>query len=617
MPPIESSVVEPDREAVSGSDPKVYRAAYRAAAKAVKGLATRHHGYTSNGPGGRSIWPALAKHVTPRSGAIWIPMAIALGVFAAIGVGWSNHVASASEVVADNVAFAGIPMEGLTPDAVRTTVAERAIKALNREVTLELGDHEVKLPLGRLGFSYDADSTRDNVLTARHRGQPWDQFALWVVGPLVTEDVAENWTFDPDTARAALAALDEMQAQPALEPYLVSDEEEMTVVPGEDGVVVDPESIVSALARIDMLAPPVRIEGTLTTEPPAVDDARAQALADHINAITQGGVVVTMNDHARLLSAKNLRDLVRVSETDGDVKAAIDVGGMRQLLAEKFPEPVSEMVKPTFDIVDDKPQVVTPGRPFEECCSPESAVTLASAILDGEEGPFELTPVVSNDPEVEAWADGSLIVEKVSEFTTHHPCCEARVTNIHQIADLVRGVYVLPGEKFSINEFVGPRTSAKGFVRAGAIRQGHMVLEVGGGVSQFITTTFNAAYFAGLDFDEYRSHTIYFSRYPYGREATIGIPHPDLILNNTTGYPILIWTAYDGTSITVSIYSTKGIEVEELGQRRSKAGACTHVETDRQRTYSDGRVVVDTIVADYRPAEGLDCAGREIPAPVT
>jgi vancomycin resistance protein YoaR len=210
-----------------------------------------------------------------------------------------------------------------------------------------------------------------------------------------------------------------------------------------------------------------------------------------------------------------------------------------------------------------------------------------------------------------------MIVEPVGEFTTQHPCCEPRVSNIHRMADLLRGAYVLPGESFSMNEFIGPRTRAKGFVSAGAIRQGHMVQEVGGGVSQLVTTTFNAAYFAGLDFDEYRSHTIYFSRYPYGREATIGIPYPDLILNNTSEYPILIWTSYTDTSITVSIYSTRHIEVEELGQRKSSAGACTHVETDRQRTYPDGQVVVDTVVADYRPGEGLDCGGRPIPAPNT
>jgi vancomycin resistance protein YoaR len=119
-----------------------------------------------------------------------------------------------------------------------------------------------------------------------------------------------------------------------------------------------------------------------------------------------------------------------------------------------------------------------------------------------------------------------------------------------------------------------------------------------------------------MDFDEYRSHTLYFSRYPYGREATISSPAPDLVMTNTTDHPILIWTSYTDQSITVSMYSTKHVKIAELDQRTSRRGACTHVETDRQRTYPDGRAVVDTFIADYRPAEGIDCNGNQIPPPV-
>jgi vancomycin resistance protein YoaR len=235
--------------------------------------------------------------------------------------------------------------------------------------------------------------------------------------------------------------------------------------------------------------------------------------------------------------------------------------------------------------------------------------------MAGATGPFGLLSRPTDDPELIAWADGSAIAEKVSEFTTPHACCEARVSNIQRMADIVRGAYLVPGETLSLNEFVGPRTVENGFVSAGAIRQGHLISEIGGGVSQFATTIFNAAYFAGLDFVEYRSHTIYFSRYPYGREATISSPAPDLVMTNTTSYPLLIWTSYTGQSITVSMYSTKHIEVAELDQRTSRRGACTHVETDRERTYPDGRVVVDTFIADYRPSEGIDCNGNPIPPP--
>jgi hypothetical protein len=88
-------------------------------------------------------------------------------------------------------------------------------------------------------------------------------------------------------------------------------------------------------------------------------------------------------------------------------------------------------------------------------------------------------------------------------------------------------------------------------------------------------------------------------------------------MTNATDHPVLIWTSYTPNSITVTMYSTRNVEVVELGQRTTRRGLCRHVETDRQRTFSSGRVVIDTFVADYRPGEGLDCSGNPLPRPIS
>ena len=162
---------------------------------------------------------------------------------------------------------------------------------------------------------------------------------------------------------------------------------------------------------------------------------------------------------------------------------------------------------------------------------------------------------------------------------------------------------------------MGERTVEKGFVGAGVIEQGRFTEDVGGGISQFATTFFNAAFFGGLDIDEYQSHSIYISRYPYGREATLSYPKPDLVVTNTTDFPILIWPTYTDTSITVTLYSTKHIAVVETGQESGPARSCTQVETFRERTYPDGSVIEDSFLALYRPAEVLDCDGNPTPQP--
>jgi vancomycin resistance protein YoaR len=240
---------------------------------------------------------------------------------------------------------------------------------------------------------------------------------------------------------------------------------------------------------------------------------------------------------------------------------------------------------------------------------------VANAVLAELTDPVVLPERPSADPRHREWAEGVGVVEKVASFTTNHNCCEARVQNIQRFADLVRGVYLVPGETLSLNEHVGERTRQGGFVPAGTILRGHLVPTVGGGVSQFATTMFNAAFFAGFDFVDYQSHSIYFSRYPYGREATISWPLPDLVFTNTTDYPALIWTSYTPTSITVSIYSTVSVRVEETHQEVSAVRRCTKVETFRLRTYLDGRQVVDSVEALYRPGEGLDCNGNPTPPP--
>jgi vancomycin resistance protein YoaR len=181
----------------------------------------------------------------------------------------------------------------------------------------------------------------------------------------------------------------------------------------------------------------------------------------------------------------------------------------------------------------------------------------------------------------------------------------------------VRGVVVQPGGRFSVNEFVGRRTTENGFVTGGVIENGSFAESVGGGISQFATTLFNASFFGGLDFVEYQSHSIYISRYPYGREATLSFPKPDLIIENTTPHGVLIWPTYTGTSITVTLYSTDFANGEQTGQSEAPVGVagCKRVTTTRTRTYVDGREpVVDSVRATYRPAEGVQCDG---PAPTT
>lgn len=150
--------------------------------------------------------------------------------------------------------------------------------------------------------------------------------------------------------------------------------------------------------------------------------------------------------------------------------------------------------------------------------------------------------------------DGRRLLHLVSRYTTHYPCCAPRVRNIQLIADQVDGAVVGPWQRFSVNRRVGRRTVEKGYVEAGTLVNGELVDTVGGGVSQFATTLYNAVFWGGYRDVAHQPHSRYFSRYPEGVEATLDWPRVDLIFRNDTSRNLIIRSEYTDTSLTVKLF---------------------------------------------------------------
>jgi hypothetical protein len=553
----------------------------------------------------------MARHRDQTNRWLWVlPSLVIPLVISAIA--WTTHVASEGEQIAPNVRFAGIDVSGLAPAEAAEHVGWRETAFLQTPVTIDLGQRQVTLTAAELGFDYQDEATVAEIVSARHEGTAWGEFLAWARTPFRTEVITDEYRFDEDVARQRLSD-PEFVLEPPVEPELTVTDGAMVVVSGEDGVGIDVEAVVADLASADVAAGPVEIAGGRGAVPPIVSPAEAEEAAAQANEMTRHDFIAAVGLATTRIPPAQIRRHVSGHVEDGEMIVEIDIAGMHADIERAFPGPRGEMVKPELRVVDGVVEVIREGTPPPVCCSEES-VREAVDLLMGQGAPiYTLETRPSDDERLTAWADGSQVTEAVSEFTTNHPCCESRVTNIQTMADAVTGYYMVPGETLSFNEYIGPRTRDKGYVAAGAIRGGYMTDEVGGGVSQFVTTMFNAAYFGGLELDEYQSHSVYFSRYPYGREATLSVPGPDLVLTNTTDYPVLIWPTYDSNSITVTLYSTSHIEVEELEQRVFSRNQCRLIETDRERSYPDGRVVVDTITAFYRPGDGIDCNGNEIP----
>ncbi len=337
----------------------------------------------------------------------------------------------------------------------------------------------------------------------------------------------------------------------------------------------------------------------------------AESLIQEASELTAGGIRVHVlgTKATYLVPEAAVRSWVRFGGSTDEPSITIDSDAAQSTIESLFWGLGEAGDEAEFSIDNDGGVHIVGGAPGSVCCTADSADRIRAALEAGDQM-VDLLPIEDPDARGVAWAQSLGIVELVGEFTTNFKPGQTRVHNIARISDITRGAIIEPGEEFSINDYVGVRTRDKGFVSAGVIVNGVFNSSVGGGISQYATTLFNAAFFAGLDFGEYQSHSIYISRYPYGREATVSHPHPDLEIINNTPYAILLWPTTTDDSITVRLFSTKWVQGEQTGQsERAEGVSCTRVSTQRTRTWvEDGHTEIDYVTARYRP-EGRACDG--------
>jgi vancomycin resistance protein YoaR len=150
--------------------------------------------------------------------------------------------------------------------------------------------------------------------------------------------------------------------------------------------------------------------------------------------------------------------------------------------------------------------------------------------------------VVEIAPEVTVATLGIDDVSHVlAEFETKYSVTDAiRNFNLKLAASKLDGHVIKPGEEFSFNDVVGPRTEKEGYKVAGVIDAGEMVDGLAGGTCQISSTLHGAAFFAGLDLVKALPHSRPSTYITMGMDATVVYPSVDLVLKNPYDFPVAI-----------------------------------------------------------------------------
>ena len=473
---------------------------------------------------------------------------------------------------------AGINVGGM--EAGSATAAVAAWASAREQEPIELAAPGLLDPLvpQAAGLGIDVDATMGQV--PRFGWAPPD-LAAWLRAQIDVEPVV---TVDEARLDASLQQLADAVALPPVEPVLRFEGTVAVLDPGRDGQALDTgqlrEDVLDAFPTAE-----VPVELSLRPEAPSVSMDEAVRARQDASTLIAERLTITTGDAQARVTRRQLARSMTFRTADGTISPVVDGARLKAELVARHPDLQVPGRDATFRIRAGVPVVVegSPGTTLDE-------VGLAAAVEAAfREYPSSRTvsvPLAALEPDLTADEARALgITDRLSRFTQAFPYAPYRVQNIGQAADFIDGTLLLPGQTFSLNETIKERTRENGYTEGIVIGPGGVFREdLGGGVSAAATTTWTAAFFAGMERVETRAHSIYISRYQPGLEATVAWGVFDMRFRNDSPHAVLIKARITNTSMTVSFWGTRIYDeiTAEFGPRTSVVPYSTITDTSPQ-----------------------------------
>ncbi|SDC86583.1 VanW family protein [Actinokineospora iranica] len=589
-------------------------------------------------PSGNS-WDVETERFAPSSGTLPVdedeqekgrslrkPAIIAGAVVGALALLYGLDLTLSGGEVPRGVTVAGVEVGGLAHAEAERRLREQIEPRLTQPVTLRAGAVEEKLDPTKAGLKLDWEAT-----LAQAGDQPLNPFTR-ISSLFSSREVGVVTGTDDAGLTAAVERLRASTTRPPVEGGVTfegANPVAVEPVPGQElDVAQARQVIVDGWVRGEPLDLPV------TTTPVKTTSEGVRAAFDQVaKPAVSAPVIVKGEGKDATIKPEVIASALTFEPVDGGaLDPKLDVG--------KIVAAVQPQLASTEKEGKDAQVVFEGGQPTVSPSEDGMGIKYDTAfanLLDvvkkteGREIKVEYTKKPAKVTTEQANQLG--IKEVIGEFSTKGFAADSGV-NIRTVAEKVNGAIVKPNETFSLNGFTGPRTAAQGYVEAGVIKDGAPGREVGGGISQFATTLYNAAYFAGLKDAGHKEHSYYISRYPPAREATVFQNHDgssviDLRFTNDSPTGVAIQTIWTPQSITVKIWGTKRYTVESVPGGRSAetpphekpgptTGKCSPSNGSPGFTTSDTRILRDaatgreirrdTRTVKYNPQPKIVCA---------
>lgn len=498
----------------------------------------------------------------------WVVAGAGVGL-AVLGGGYLAAAYYLGDRVPRETSVAGVQIGGMTIEQAEQALADGLADRATAPITLVAGDARATINPGDIGLTLDVEGT-----VAQFTGFTYQPSVL--LGHLVGlgDQPAVSAVEDADLEAAVGAVTENLDVVPT-EGAVEFEGTEAVVVEPAEGLRVDVEETAALVKETWLEGEPITAVSDVV-EPIITAEAVQTALTTLAQPLTSAPISVAVGETVTPIPLEDLLAVSRIEPEGSDLVLRIDGEALREKVYELTPDIGERPKDATVELQGGVPTVVpaVAGVGIDPAALTDAASAAALSTTD-RTARVELVQVEPEFTTEEAQALG--IVEKVSEFSTPMPYDPVRTQNLVTGTAVISGTVVMPGETFSLIDTLGPLTRARGFTVSHVVVDGNVQEAIGGGLSQLATTTYNAAYFAGMDDVFHKPHSRWFDRYPEGREATMFTPSIDLKWRNNTDYGVLVqaWVA-DGRT-HVALWSTKVWNVESVTGPRYNFRAPTTV----------------------------------------
>lgn len=532
------------------------------------------------------------------------------------------------------VKVAGVPVGGLTTARATEALDEELSARMAAPVVLEFEEDSWTVAAVDVAASLDTTTAVESAMAVGRTGtfgdRVGDRFMAWF-RPVELKAAVEG---DAELIDDVMASVEESVTREPRDAAVVIEGTEARIEPSEVGIAVQRDIVIEDLLEgFACDARNVAVAAEFVPVSVTEEDAE-QALQDALKLMA-GPVTVTYEERSwefepatiaswidfRPIPLEETSETVHSLDCDEGLECTdtvcVDASGTvrpHRMMLEAFIS-ADEASQTVYDTVGEAGSPAVDAQfkanagnveivPHKDGTGPdvEALATSMRSVLLGDGERVVALRTTRVEPEITTEVAKEMgIKERIATYTTTYSSGNRpRVNNIHVLADMLDGTLVAPGETFSFNGTIGPRTTDKGFQAANAIVNGELVPQLGGGICQVATTFFNSIYESGLPVLERKNHSLYISSYPKGRDAAVSWSAPDLKFKNDTDKWVLIATGYSNSSVTISLYGTDpGYDVT------SEVGSWTNikdhpVEEVEDDTLPEGSRVTETSGADGR-----------------